>query len=411
MVNESVTDENDVSECPECGASVKSKVEPNQDLTLSKLTESEIRQGEYFHCLLCEIAWSREKQVPHEFPVMSSAPNGYVEPITAGIEVHNSTRSDFRFLGYGEEDTIILRDVGDLAFSRGDPNSLTHPDKLENQLGEVIEVTGSGYPNDVQYILNALRPGYCINATIGTVTGEQILEIDAQESCEIVEAVPIGYAIDTDYVPVFADSVWDEDTIGQPSGDGVPQTRRTLHNESGPAADVYVFPSGLEDENGVPLLAGMQRGFTHHLEKFTTNFTGVFSGGIIDVIFIDPVEKPYFAVYCLGGDCLALSHELRADLGLPVVHRGWDADRTEIYDIRYNPHYVERTTMDGSDVLAPTQSGHGVVDIETGNASGSYFDVNPQPHELVVTVPDDGERTEVARLRAPTARVGSDKKE
>jgi hypothetical protein len=405
VVNQPVTDNNDVSECPECGAGVKSKIEPNQDLTLLELTESEIRQGEYFHCLLCEVAWSEDERVTYEFPVMSSAPNGYLEPISAGTEVHDSTQSNFRLLGYGEDNTIILRDVGDLAFSRGDPNSLTHPDKLENQLGEVIEVTSSGYPNDIQYTLNALRPGYCINATIGTAGGEQTLEIDARESCRIVEAVPVGYAIGTDYVPVFADTVWDDETINQPPGNGVPQTRRTIHNESGPAADVYVFPSGLQDENGVPLLTGMQHGLTHHLEKFSTNFTGVFNGGIIDVIFIDPSNRPYFAVYCLGGDCLALSHELRADLGLPVVHRGWDADRTEIYDIRFNPHYVERTTVNGSDVLAPQQSGHGVVDIESGNATGSYFEVTPQPHELVVTAPDDGKRIEVARLRAPTARI------
>ena len=403
-----MTVDNDVSECPQCGANVKTKVDATQNNTLSELTDSEIRRGEYFHCIVCEVAWNTDERVAYEFPVMSSAPNGLLERISAGTEVHDSTRSNFRFLGYGEEGTIILRDVGDLAFSRGDQNSITHPDKLENQLGEVIEVTGSGYPNDIQYTLNALRPGYCINATIGTAANEQSLEVDAREACEIVEAVPVSYAIDTDCVPVFADTVWNEETITQSSGNGVPQTRRTLQNESGPAADVYVFPSGLHDENGVPLLAGMQRGLTHHLEKFTTNFTGVFSGGVIDVIFIDPVEKPYFAVYCLGGDCLALAHELRADLGLPVVHRGWDADRTEIYDIRYNPHYVERTTLDGSDVLVSKQSGHGVVDIESGNATGSYFAIDPQPHELVVTVPEDGKRTEVARLRAPTARVSSD---
>lgn len=402
-----MTVDNDVSECPECGATVKSKVDTDQNLTLSELTESDIRHREYFHCILCEVAWNTEERVPYEFPVMSSAPNGLLETISAGVGVEDSTRSNFRCLGYTEENNIILRDVGDLAFSRGDANSLTHPDKLENQLGDVIEVTGSGYPNSIQYPLNALRPGYCIDASIGTSTDGDNLEIDAQESFRIVEAVPVGYAIDTDYVPVFADTVWDEETVTQPSGSGVPQIRRTLHNKEGPAADVYVFPEGLEDERGVPLLAGMQRGLTHHLEKFTTNFTGVFSGGIIDVIFIDPADRPYFAVYCLGGDCLALSHELRADLNLPVVHRGWDAERTEIYDIRYNPHYVERTTVDGSDVLAPRQNGHGTVDIESGNATGNYFEVEPQPHELVVTVPDDEGRTEVARLRAPTARVNS----
>lgn len=403
-----VTSDSTASRCPKCGGKVNSKLDQNQDFTFSELTETKVGEREYFHCFVCEIAWSPTKESVHGVPLMSSSPNGTLQPISAGKSVRDTTRSNYRLLAYGKENTLILRDVGDLAFSRGDPDGITHPDKLENQLGDVIEVTGSGYPNTIQYKLNALHPGYCIQATVGTSPADQTLQFDAQQPCRIVEAVPVDYAIDTEYVPVFADSVWDEDHIEAHSNGGIPQIRRTLHTDGIPAADVYVFPKRMTNEQGVPLIAGMQRGRTHHLEKFTTNFTGVFTGGVIDVIFIVPANKPYFAVYCLGGDCLALSHELRAELDLPVVHRGWDADRTELYDIRYNPHYVKRTTLDDSDVLVPEQSGHGVVDIETGQASGDYFSVSPQPHELVVTVPDGRSRTEIARLRALTARVGSD---
>lgn len=399
-----VTSDNTSSECPECGAGVKVQLEPTREFTLTELTESEVRNGEYFMCPMCEIAWDPNDDTQYEFPVMSSSPNGLLEEVSAGKAVEDTTQSNFRLLGYDDDGNLLLRDVGGLEFARAD--EFARPEKLEAQLGDVIKVAGSGYPNVIQKTLNALRPCYCINATVGKSPNSDTLEFDGEKPCDIVEAVPVGYAVDTEYIPEFANSVWEEDFTGHaPQGD-VPQARRTLQVDGHPAADVYVFPKDLRDEQGVPLIAGMQRGVTHHLEKFTTNFTGAFTDGIIDVIFILPADRPYFAVYCLGGDCIELSHELRAALDLPVVHRGWEANRTQVYDIRYNPQYVERTMRDGSDVLVPKQNNTGMVDIETGNTNGRYFDVTPQPHELVVTVPDQEGQTEVARLRAPTSRVG-----
>lgn len=396
---------NSVSECPECGADVKSQLDLSHDLSFSKLTESDINSGEYFHCIICEIAWESEKREPCEFPMMSSSPSGMLEPVSSGKDIEDTVESNFRLLGYGDDNTLILRDVGDLAFARDESNGIAHPEKLQSQLGDLIEVVRDGYPNTVQKTLNALRPGYCINATVGTPPNNETLEFDAQTPCRVAEAVPVEYAINTEFVPDFAQRVWDEDFTGAaPEGD-IPQARRTLHNNQKPAADVYVFPKHIEDQHGVPLIAGMQRGHTHHIEKFTTNFTGVFTGGVIDVLFILPEDRPYFAVYCLGNDCIELSHELRADLGLPVVNRGWEADRTQIFDIRYNPKYVERRSVDGNDTLVSTENEDGVVDIESGNVTGEYFSVSPEPHELVVTIPSKNTGAEVARLRAPTARV------
>ena len=141
------------------------------------------------------------------------------------------------------------------------------------------------------------------------------------------------------------------------------------------------------------------------MEKFTTDFTGAFDGGIVDVIFVSPADRPYFAAYCLGDDCLGLAHELRAELELPVVHRGWDADRTRVYDVRYNPLYVERVTENGTDRLVPSDDRDGAIDIGSGAVSGP-FEERPEPHELAVTVPAGGKSVEVARLGAPDGAGG-----
>lgn len=406
----SMSSDQDLSECPECGVGVKVQLEPDRDLTLSELTESDVRQGEYFFCPMCQIAWDAEDRTPYDLPMMSSGPSGFLSEITSGKAVSEGKASNYRLLGYSDEGKLMLRNVGDLAFARDSTDGPVHPGKLQNQLGEVVEVEGAGYPKSIQNVLNAIRPGYCVHATIGESEETGELEFAAQKSCEIVEAVPVNYVVETEYVPEFADAVWNEDFDHSQSDDQIPYARRTLHTEDGPAADVYVFPKGLRNEQGVPLLAGIQRGMTPHLEKFTTNFTGVFNGGVIDVIFIAPSERPYFAVYCLGGDCLDLSHELRAELELPVVHRGWDTDREEVYDIRYNPHYVKRAAKHGEDVLIPVNDEDAMINIESGTVDGDYFELNPEPHEVVVAVPDEEKTVEVARLRAPSSRLNDEAK-
>lgn len=398
----------EVSECPECGVGVKVQLGSDQDLSLSELTKSDIRQGEYFFCPMCQLAWDADERIPYDLPTMSSGPGGFLSEVTSGKAVSEGRTSNYRLLGYNDEGELMLRNVGELAFARDNSAGPTHPAKLETQLGEVFAVEGSGYPNSIQDVLNALRPGYCVHATIGESDDSGKLEFAAQDSCEIVEAVPVDYAVGSEYVPEFADSVWTENiTESQPDGQ-IPHARGTFGAEGGPAADVYVFPKGIRNEHGVPLLAGIQRGMTHHLEKFTTNFTGAFNGGVVDVLFIAPSDRPYFAVYCLGADCLDLSHELRAELGLSVVHRGWDADRETVYDIRFNPHYVRRTMIQGEDVLIPVNGNDAIVNIETGKVDGDYFEFNPEPHEVVVTVSDEGKTVEVARLRAPSSRINAE---
>lgn len=397
-----------VSECPECGAGVKVQLDQDHDLTLSELTEENLQQGEYFFCPVCQIAWGANERTPYELPTLSSGPNGFLSDISSGIGISNGTTSNYRLLGYNDDGYMMLRNVGDLAFARDDSPGPPLPRKLENQLGNVVAVKASGYPNAIQNLLNALRPGYCIHATIGESDESGGLEFDAQASCDIVEAVPVDYAVDTEYIPEFAETVWNEDFDPELTDGQIPHARRTLSRDGAPAADVYVFPKNLRDEEGVPLFAGMQRGKTHHLEKFTTNFTGTFTGGVIDVIFIAPTDRPYFAVYCLGGDCLELAHELRAALGLPVVHRGWDADRERVYDIRYNSHFVERTTKEDEDVLVPVADQSGTIYIESGTVEGEYFNARPEPHEIVVTVSDGAQTVEAARLRAPSARINAD---
>lgn len=62
--------------------------------------------------------------------------------------------------------------------------------------------------------------------------------------------------------------------------------------KGGSVADVYVFPKALQDEQEVPLLAGMQRGMTPNLERFTANFTGAFNGGVVNVLsFIESTDS------------------------------------------------------------------------------------------------------------------------
>jgi hypothetical protein len=393
------------SDCPECGAGVKVQLDADEDLGFSDLTESEVRQGDYFVCPMCQIAWDSDERSPYEFPTVSPGPDGLLSKPTSGNSLRNEKVSNFRQLGYTDDGDLILRDVGDLAFARDDSDGPTSPRTLEDQLGPVIRVKSTGYPSSVQHILNALRPGYCVHGMVGESEESGQLEFAADETCEIVEAVPVEFVIDTEYIPEFADSIWQDDLVEEEIGEQIPHIRRTLHSDDGPAADVYVFPKGIRNEQGIPLIAAMQRGMTHHLEKFTTNFTGVFTGGVIDVLFIAPTNRPYFAVYCLGGDCLDLSHELRAELELPVIHRGWDADRSQVYDIRYNPLYVRRTTTDSEDILLPVNSDEGKINIEDGTVEGDYFELNPEPNEIVVTVSEGEKSVEVARLRAPSVRV------
>lgn len=397
-----------VSECPQCGVGVKKQLGTGQDLTLSELSESEVRQGEYFFCIMCQIAWDNSDRIPYDLPMMSSGPSGFLSGVTSGKAVSDGKTSNYRLLGYDDEGKLLLRDVGELAFARSDTDRPAPPSgKLESQLGEVVSVKRSGYPEAIQDVLNAIRPAYCIHATVGESEKSGELEFDAHELCCIVEAVPVNYALEAEYVPEFADAIWEADVDQSQFEDQIPQGRRTLHANGRPAADVYVFPKTLPNENNASLFGAMLSGRTHHLETFTTNFTGVFINGLIDVIFIAPTDRPYFVVYCLGGDCVDLSHELRAELELPVVHRGRDSDRNTVYDIRYNPHYVRRATEQGEDVLVLVNGEGGMINIESGTVEGDYFKCEKTIHEIVVTVSDAGTTVEVARLRAPSARINT----
>ncbi len=277
---------------------------------------------------------------------------------------------------------------------------------MENQLGDVMEVTHSGYPQSIQTILNALRVGYCVHGTIGDTDNGDTLEFDAEEPCEIVEAVPVDYALETEFVPEVADKVWKTEFTESQSEGEIPQARVSVQGENGPAADVYVFPKELQVADGLSLLEAMGQGVTHHLEEFTANFTGAFEGGVIDVLFIAPADRPYFAVYSLGRDHIDLSHELRTELNLPVVHHGQKADPALVYDIRYNPHYVRRETSNSEDVLVAVGDEETIIDIEAGTVEGDAFEISPDSHELVVTGSENGKKIEIARLRAPTARLG-----
>lgn len=66
---------------------------------------------------------------------------------------------------------------------------------------------------------------------------------------------------------------------------------------------------------------------------------------------------------------------------------------------------MTRTELDGEDVLVPTNGDDGVINIDSGTVDGAKFDVTPGPHDIVVTVQDNSTTVEVARLRAPSARI------
>lgn len=197
-----------VSQCLECKAHIKTQLDLDRDLSFTELTESDIRDGQYYFCPTCQIAWDIDERIAYDFPTMSSGPSGMVSEVTAGKAIIDGKTSNYRHLGYNDDGKVMLRDVGDLDFSRD--NSVGPPDfsKLEDQLGDVIAVEATGYPNTIQHVLNAIRPGYCLYATIGESQSSGELEVAADNSCKIVEAVPVEYAVETDYIPEFADTVW-----------------------------------------------------------------------------------------------------------------------------------------------------------------------------------------------------------
>lgn len=102
-----MSSDEDVSECPECGVGAKVKLEPDQDLTLSELTESDVRRGEYFFCPMCQIAWDAEERTPYDLPIMSSGPSGFLSEITSGKAVSEGKTSNYRLLGYNDEGKLM----------------------------------------------------------------------------------------------------------------------------------------------------------------------------------------------------------------------------------------------------------------------------------------------------------------
>lgn len=143
----------------------------------------------------------------------------------SGKHVQGGIESNYRLLGYSEEGRLMLRDFGNLAFARDSSDGPAHPDELRNQLGEVVAVEGPRYPNSIQHVLSAIRPGYCVHATIGESEETSEPEFAAEHPCEVTEAVPADYAVETEYIPEFADMVWN-DHFGQSQPDGqIPHAR------------------------------------------------------------------------------------------------------------------------------------------------------------------------------------------
>lgn len=384
---------------------VKLRLDAGHDFTLSELSCADVEQGEFFHCPICQIAWDAKERKPYDLPTFSPSPGGFLSDVTSGRSVSDTVSSKYRLLGYSDEGNLMLRDIGNVDLESINPMEEPIEQAISQQLGDVFEVVGSGYPKPLQILLNALRSGYCLEASIGLSNNTSVHEIDVTESYDIVEAIPVDYAIEADFIPEFADDVWEQALEDTPSMAPFPSGVGTLENGHRPVSKVHVFPKEVRNEEGVPLIAGIQRGDTHHLELFTNDPGDQLFGDMIDVIFIAPKNRPYFAVYCISHGGLDLAHNLRAELDLPVVHRGRDAMRLRVFDIRYNPDYVTRLKDHDMDLLIPNSGANSKVDIATGEVEGDYFNVRSEPHEVVVTVNDDDRTIEVARLRAPSVRV------
>lgn len=77
-----MSSDRDVTECPECGAGVKALSGPDQELSLSELTESDTRRRGIF-CPMCEIACDAEERSPYNLSMISSRPSNFLTEITA----------------------------------------------------------------------------------------------------------------------------------------------------------------------------------------------------------------------------------------------------------------------------------------------------------------------------------------
>ncbi|WP_267643580.1 hypothetical protein [Haloarchaeobius amylolyticus] len=280
---------------------------------------------------------------------------------------------------------------------------------LDSQLGGTVLVRDSEYPPEFQRQVDRLRPGYRVHG--GLRREPDGWGFDSTADLTVHEAVTLDYATEARWAFAPAEGLW-QDAVEAAGGERrVASGAEVLTDDlDRPIAHCHVFadPVGAPDP---PLLAEMRTGRSPHLELFTTDPGDDLDGEVVDVIVVSPAERPYVAVLSVATGGEWLSHDVREEVGLPVVHAGTTGSRTAAQPVRWHDEYLRHERVDGEDRLyerkgaaadgpAVGDTDQGYIQVSTGAVHDtSTIHGSSVGTDRVYTSTAAGDPVEVARVQ------------
>ncbi|MCT9098498.1 hypothetical protein [Haloarchaeobius sp. HME9146] len=320
----------------------------------------------------------------------------------------DETTEDVRVLAR-RADGLLVRDLADGPDWDATRNAEDPLAALDSQLGGTFLLRATDYPVRFQRQVDRLRPGYRVGARLTREPDSWAL--DSTTELTVHEAVTVDYATKARWAFAPAEGLW-QDAVEAAGGDRRVASGAEVLTDDGdqPIAHCHVFA----DPAGVPrpsMLAEMRDGRSAHLELFASDPGEDLSGDVIDVIVVSPAERPYVAVLSVATGGEWLSHDVREEVGLPVVHAGTTGSRTAAQPVRWHDEYLRHERVDGQDRLyeregqnptADATGDTGYIDVSRGTVeSTSTLRVAEAGPDLVFTSTAAGDTVEVARVQLP----------
>ncbi|WP_435320624.1 hypothetical protein [Haloarchaeobius sp. TZWSO28] len=320
----------------------------------------------------------------------------------------DGTPEDLRVLAR-RADGLLVRDLGggpDWRAVRAEADPLA---ALDAQLGGTLVLRATEYPPEFQRQVDRLRPGYRVHG--GLRREPDGWAFDSTTELTVHEAVTVDYATEARWAFAPAEGLW-QDAVEAADGDRrIASGAEVLTDDADrPIATCHVFadPVGATRPS---VLAEMRGGRSGHLELFASDPGEDLSGDVIDVIVVSPAERPYVAVLSVATGGEWLSHDVREEVGLPVVHAGTTGSRTAAQPVRWHDEYLRHERVDGQDRLyeregqnptADATGDTGYIDVSRGTVeSTSTLRVAEAGPDLVFTSTAAGDTVEVARVQLP----------
>ncbi|WP_435362082.1 hypothetical protein [Haloarchaeobius sp. DFWS5] len=271
---------------------------------------------------------------------------------------------------------------------------------LDSQLGGTVLVRADDYPDAFQRQVDHLRPGYRVSGRLVYESGGWAF--DTSSDLQVREAVTLDYATDARWAFAPSEGLW-QDAVEAAGGDRRVASGAEILTDGGDRAIAtsHVFAAPDDD-----FLTTVRRGRSAHLELFAADPGDDLDGEVVDVVVVSPAERPYVAVLSVATGGEWLSHDVRTEVGLPLVHAGTTGSRTAAQRVRWHDEYLRHERVDGTDRLyerdssASASADTGYVDVETGEVRNTDdIDVRRDGPDLVYTQRTGRDRVEVARVQ------------